>query len=118
MGAANQGGLRYVPSNIRLAHVTVNGTLGYGLFIFDLCGAKNGVCVPGATLKDVHDIVTYTFDDDHKITGYYDWWEPGTMAKVDSLVQQVSLSSKKVTASSLEVPFLPTTFAMSAVITS
>merc|ERR1712039_890908 len=58
MLAANLVGSRYQPSNIRLLHVAVNGTVGSAQYKFDLGGLINGVPVPGAILHDVGDLVT------------------------------------------------------------
>merc|ERR1712151_1375495 len=62
----------------------------------------NGKCIPGTSLEDVNDIVTYTFDDQHRIIGYEDWWEPGTIEKLDFLAQRARQTSTVVMTNSYE----------------
>merc|ERR1712217_826199 len=68
----------------------------------DLCSAgSDGTCIPGTTFT-FKDLVTYEFDDQDKIVGMMDWWEPGTFKKYDSLLQQTRAATKAVGASSYE----------------
>lgn len=107
MAPATFIGTKYKFANQRIGKLAANGTSGFALWHADFCGmGPDGNCVPGSTIT-LNDVAMYTFDDQHKIDGFDDWWQPGTMERVDLLVKQSE--SKLAMATSNDPALFPST---------
>jgi hypothetical protein len=92
---------KIIPEGCKLLAEAVNGTQGFSMYTMELCGlAADGGCIPDTTVL-TNDIVKFDFDENNKITGFQDWWQPQTMKKLDALI--AASEAKKATSLSLAV---------------